>query len=117
LAGQENSSYWSSQANALAWAQFEFEKQKYADSQKNKGGGGDNKTSTNNTPLNDYRKYTYEELGLTPQAPKTPTNVPSGSLFNVNYKGDTAYAEQASSNTTPFYMGNKKDKEIFESFY
>ena len=42
LAGQENSSYWNSQSNALAWAQFEFEKQKYADSQ-NKGGGGTKK--------------------------------------------------------------------------
>ena len=56
LAGQENSSYWNSQNNALAWAQFEFEKQKYADSQKNSGGGGTKTTTdkqqTNNTSSN-----------------------------------------------------------------
>lgn len=39
LAGQENSSYWNAQSNDLAWAQFEFEKQKYADSQVPKTGG------------------------------------------------------------------------------
>lgn len=53
LAGQENSSYWSAQSNAIAQAQlalsqaqFDFEKQKYADSQKKSGSGDTYKEPT-----------------------------------------------------------------------
>lgn len=86
LAGQENSSYWSSQANALAWAQFEFEKQKYADSQKNKGGGGgDNKKEPTNNNLGGINSTNDITNKGTWQDPLAKYNVPLSAQVAQQY--------------------------------
>ena len=93
LAGQENSSYWNAQSNALAWAQFEFEKQKYLDSLNKGSGGGDNtKNKTNNlNGLNSQNNISSNSLSpdqwaqnVTKQNQSVPLSVQMQQKFEDN---------------------------------